>query len=105
MIDTRTETLLTFSQAAKELPCLRGNKKAHALTVYRWATAGCWGVVLESIQVGGTRCTSKEAIQRFCERLTKPSGAGSQVGEVGRSQVKRKRQATKAGEQLESLGA
>jgi hypothetical protein len=31
---------------------------------------GCKGVVLESIEIGGTRCTSREALARFFERLT-----------------------------------
>ncbi len=37
--------------------------------LYRWATEGLRGVHLETIQVGGTLCTSIEALQRFFERL------------------------------------
>jgi hypothetical protein len=63
MVDTTSEALLSLTQAA----ALLGK---HTATVYRWSTGGVRGVVLETIQVGGTRCTSKEAVQRFCERLT-----------------------------------
>jgi hypothetical protein len=38
--------------------------------LYRWAKRGLRGVKLETIRVGGTLCTSLEALQRFCERLT-----------------------------------
>jgi len=70
MIDPNEETLLSLTQAAKTLPARRGGKRAHVSCLYRWTTAGCKGVVLESIQVGGTRCTSREALGRFFQRLT-----------------------------------
>ena len=63
MIDTRTETLLSLTKASELLG-------KHVTTIYRWTTDGMRGVVLESIQVGATRCTSREAIQSFCEQLT-----------------------------------
>ena len=70
MIDPNQETLLSLTQTAKELPVRRGGKRAHVSCVYRWTKAGCKGVILESIQVGGTRCTSREALARFFDRLT-----------------------------------
>ncbi len=73
MIDPNHETLISLTQAAKALPARRGGKKPHVSCLYRWTTAGCRGVILESIQVGGTRCTSKEALARFFERLTNPA--------------------------------
>ena len=33
------------------------------------ASRGLRGIVLETIQVGGTTCTSQESLQRFFERL------------------------------------
>jgi len=69
-IDPNSETLISLSQAAKLLPRRRRGKKPHVSCLYRWTTAGCRGVILESIQVGGTRCTSKEALARFFEALT-----------------------------------
>lgn len=69
-IDTLTEDPLSLADAAKTLPRRRAGKKPNIATLYRWTTAGCRGVVLESYQCGGTRCTTREALQRFFERLT-----------------------------------
>ena len=41
-------------------------------TLYRWASHGCRGVRLETIQIGGTKCTSRQALQRFFAGLTDP---------------------------------
>lgn len=73
MIDLQNETVISFGDAPAHLPRRRRGKKTHVATLYRWAQRGVRGVKLESLQVGGTRCTSIEAIQRFCERLTKPT--------------------------------
>jgi hypothetical protein len=69
-IDPNSETLLSLADAARALPRRRAGKRPHVSCVYRWTTSGCKGVVLESIQVGGTRCTGREALGRFFERLT-----------------------------------
>ena len=73
MIDTSTEEILSLSQAAEQLPRRRRGCKTHVSCLYRWTTSGCRGIVLESIQIGATRATSKEALQRFYERLSAPS--------------------------------
>jgi len=70
MIDPTTETLLSLAEAAKSLPRRRGGRPVHISCAYRWTKTGCRGVILESIQIGGTRCTSKEALARFFQRLT-----------------------------------
>lgn len=70
MIDHRIEIVRTLTDAAAGLPRRRGGKPVNVATLYRWATHGCRGVRLETIQIGGTRCTSQEALQRFFERLT-----------------------------------
>ena len=70
MIDPTTETLLSLADAARLLPRRRAGKKPHVSCLYRWTKTGCKGVILESIQVGGTRCTSKAALSRFFRRLT-----------------------------------
>jgi hypothetical protein len=71
MIDPNSETLISLADAAKILPRRRGGRRAHVSCIYRWTTAGCKGVILESIQVGGTRCTFREALARFFQRLTR----------------------------------
>lgn len=75
------ERLLTLSQAAKTLPCRRGDRPTHPSTLFRWATDGLRGVKLEVVQVGGTKCTSREALARFFAALgaasTGPAGTGA----------------------------
>ena len=70
MIDTQHETLLALADVPSLIPIRRGKKRPHVSCIYRWCTRGLRGVKLESIQVGGTCCTSREALQRFFERLT-----------------------------------
>jgi hypothetical protein len=70
MIDPNTETLISLADAAKDLPRRRAGKRPHVSCIYRWTVSGCRGVRLESIQVGGTRCTSREALARFFRLLT-----------------------------------
>ena len=107
MIDITTETLLTLTQAAHELPRRRRGRKTHVSSLYRWTAAGCRGVILETIQVGGTRCTSREALQRFFERLTEPRAAGGGAAPSSglRSAIRRRRDSERAGAELEARGA
>jgi Protein of unknown function (DUF1580) len=110
LIDTTVESPIPLTQAAAELPRRRRGRKTHVSTLYRWATSGCRGVVLESIQVGGTRCTSREALQRFFERLSGPDPTGPVGGQTGpvpvrRSAARRQRQSAEAGRKLAEMGA
>jgi len=68
-IDFVTERVVTFREATKLLPRRRHGQKPHISTLYRWAAQG-----LETIQVGGQRCTSLEALQRFFDRLGHKAG-------------------------------
>jgi hypothetical protein len=63
---------LTYAQAARER-CLRRNGRGpHVSQIYRWATAGVDGVVLESARTGGRgRVTTRPAIFRFIARLNR----------------------------------
>jgi hypothetical protein len=107
MIDSTLEILIPFTQAVDELPRRRRGRKTHVSTLYRWATVGCRGVILETIQVGATRCTSREALQRFFERLSAPVQAGTAAGPVtiGRTLAQRQRVSAEAGRKLAELGA
>jgi hypothetical protein len=72
-IDLETEDLLPMSRAAKLVPVVRRDKTPHPATLVRWATSGILSptgqrVKLESVFVGGTRMTSKEALKRFFAR-------------------------------------
>jgi len=113
MIDSASETLISLAQAAGELPRRRRGRKVHVSCLYRWSTVGCRGVVLESIQVGATRCTSRQALQRFFERLSESrqaganSGGPSQPGPIigHRTLAQRQRASAEAGRKLAELGA
>lgn len=70
MIDLSTETVVTLTDAINHLPERRGGKRPHVATLYRWGQRGIRGVRLEILQVGGTKCTSLEALQRFFDRLS-----------------------------------
>ena len=89
MIRLDAEHLLSLTDAAKRLPRRRMGKRPHVATLYRWSTRGVRGEVLETIQVGGTRCTSTEALQRFAERLSRPFTGDSPRSDTGRSEHRR----------------
>ena len=69
-IDITTETVVSLTEATKHLPERRTRKRANVATLYRWTNGGCRGVRLDYLMVGGTRCTSLEALQRFFDALT-----------------------------------
>lgn len=99
-----SEQLLSLTEAASLLPQRRKGRKPHVSTLYRWTEAGCRGVKLESIQVGGTRCTSPQALQRFIDRLTshsRPADVDVSRARGPRSSACRRRAAEAAGRELE----
>jgi len=100
-IDVNTEHVISLTEAARSLPRRRAGKRPHVSCIYRWTTAGCRGAILESIQVGGTRCTSREALARFFRRLTQ--GDGADVAAV-RTAAQRQRAADRAVKELERAG-
>ena len=73
-LEVRGVLNVTLAQAARRLPSLRGGKPPHPSTLFRWATAGRKSrsgriVQLEIWLVGGTNCTSIEALCRFFQKL------------------------------------
>ena len=74
MIDISAEQLLTLPQAARVRPHGRLGRPTHPSTVYRWISRGARGgagvVRLEGVRIGGSWYTSREALQRFADRLT-----------------------------------
>ena len=70
MIDVCSDELLTLKAVAKMLPSGRAGKRVHFSTVFRWATNGVRGVKLETVKVGHTRYTTREALNDFAERLS-----------------------------------
>ena len=87
-----SESVVSLIEAAKLLPRRRKGKRPNVATLYRWTTIGVRGVVLESVQVGGTRCTSREALDRFLAALTAQSAGTPAPGpapRVNRREVER----------------
>jgi hypothetical protein len=114
LVDWLREHIVTFAQAADFLPRRRRGRKVAVSTLYRWTVTGCRGIVLESVQIGGTRCTSKEALARFFDRLSHPrprdhtGHPDSPVTPVPlgtRTAAQRRRAADEAGRRLERMGA
>jgi hypothetical protein len=87
-----TNTFLSLSNAAREIG-------KDVKTLYRWSTAGLRGVILETVQVGNTRSTTAEALQRFFERISTVQRARGSLlvpdASIG---------AQRASEELESYG-
>jgi hypothetical protein len=104
------DTIVTLTQATALIPPRRRGRKASVSTLFRWSNSGCRGVVLPTLQCGGTRCTSFEALQWFFEMLGQVGrGRGAQAGPAGiplrRSPAQRRRAAEAAGKRLEKMGA
>jgi Protein of unknown function (DUF1580) len=81
MIDHQTETVFPLTEGPARLPRRRGGRRINVATLYRWSTRGLRGVVLETLQVGGTRCTSAQALQRFFDRLTTADRDAERAGD------------------------
>lgn len=102
MIKLSSETVVALSDAAKLLPRRRRGKKPHRATLYRWASRGLRGTRLEVIRVGGTTCTSHEALQRFFDRLTAATANDTPVH--SRTPVGQQRTDEQAEGELKSAG-
>lgn len=93
MIDISSEKVVSLVEATCHLPRRRQGKRPNVATIYRWSQNGVRGIVLETIQVGGTRCTSIEAIQRFCDRLTNPVACQPAESAVARTRRRERQEA------------
>jgi hypothetical protein len=72
-IDITMEDLIRLNEVPKLkfMPPGKDGKRIALSTVYRWTMGGTGGVKLETLKVGGTLCTSVEALQRFFNGLSK----------------------------------
>jgi hypothetical protein len=104
------DRIITLAQAAALIPPRRRGRKTSVSTIFRWSKTGCRGVILPTIQLGGSRCTSIEAMQVFVETLTERSQDLSDqtspaVLPLRRSPAQRQRESEAAGKLLEQMGA
>jgi hypothetical protein len=105
-IDVFSEKVISLSEATRLLPKSPRNKKLHVSTLYRWMLGGLRSkdgmiVRLEMIKIGGTACTSQEALQRFFDRL---SGNTAVVTPPPITRRQRLRQIKQAEEELRRAG-
>jgi Protein of unknown function (DUF1580) len=92
-IDPFAEEILSFAAAARRLPKTRADKPVSPTTIWRWAAHGLRGVKLESVRLGGTTCTSVEALRRFFQALdAKARGEAVSVAGPGTSEYQSSRQ-------------
>jgi hypothetical protein len=72
MINLDCDELISLARCSRldVLPVRRCGRPIHTATWHRWATRGLHGIVLETIRVGGTRCTTRGAIESFFRSLT-----------------------------------
>ncbi|MCK6484476.1 MAG: DUF1580 domain-containing protein [Phycisphaerae bacterium] len=96
MIDTATENLVALRDVPRCLPPRPTGKRLHISAVYRWTLRGVRGVRLETVKIGGTTYTSREAIQRFSERLSGAEPAPQLINPVSRKRQRQIEQANAA---------
>jgi hypothetical protein len=103
MIDTIAESIVTLNEAARSLPHRRAGRPVHLSCIYRWSQVGVKGIRLETVQIGGTRCTSREALQRFFDALT-AQAEHRPVPQSARTTVARRKQIAEAERRLAQAG-
>jgi hypothetical protein len=106
-IDITTESTCGLTEAAKLVPAAHGGRKTHISTLLRWILDGVNSpsgvkVRLEAVRLGNRWITSKEALQRFAERLT--PAVGDMPPATPRTPTQRQRAAERAGAELDRIG-
>jgi hypothetical protein len=107
MIDTTTETPIPLAEAAKLIPPARQGKRTHLSTLLRWIQRGARNpageiIRLEAIRLGSRWMTSREALQRFAERLTPTTDAPAPS--TPRTPTARQRANARAARELDRIG-
>jgi hypothetical protein len=104
-IELASQSVFPLAELSDHAPRRRRGKKLNIATAYRWSNGvlakdgTC--VKLPTIQVGGTRCTSVEAFQWFCERLGTPNGDSRSATYPSRG---RRKAADRAERELDTVG-
>jgi hypothetical protein len=101
MIDLTTEQAISLRGALHLPEMQKDGEPRHVATIYRWATRGIKGVVLETVQQGSARVTTREAIDRFFYRL---SGDGGTELPGTRTPLRRQRDHDRAEKELAAAG-
>lgn len=94
-----SEDLLSLPQAAAEIK----PRRKHVSTLHRWRLKGVRGIKLETVMVGGHRCTSAQAIDRFHHRVT-AAADGEPVESPSKTSRQRKNDIARAEQDLARMG-
>jgi len=86
MRDLSKETIIPLCKAAKLLPSARCPHGVHVATLHRWIRRGVRGVRLERIRIGGTTCTTEQALGRFFAALSSTADAANAPSTETRSE-------------------
>jgi Protein of unknown function (DUF1580) len=109
VIDFTQEHPIPLAAAARLVPAARNGKRTHLSTLLRWIQTGAKAadgsrVRLEAIRLGGRWLTSREALQRFADRLTPRLHDPVDAPKV-RTASRRQQASERAAEELDQLGA
>jgi hypothetical protein len=107
MLDLSAEASITLAEACRLIPPSRRGKRTHLSTLLRWILSGAKApggqtVRLEALRLGGRWVTSREAIQRFAERLTPRIDEALTLS--SRTATQRQRANDRAARELEKRG-
>jgi hypothetical protein len=84
MINSHLEPALS-ARAATKLPQIqRDGRSPNVSQIHRWWVRGIRGIVLESVVIGGSRCTSSAAVDRWIAKL---SGCEIAITESGENEI------------------
>jgi Protein of unknown function (DUF1580) len=107
MLDISSESTISLIQAAGLLPPGRRGRPVSLSCLLRWVLTGARGpsgerVRLEAVRLGGRWITSRQALQRFAERLTPRIFAAP--APIPRTASQRQGASERAEEELERRG-
>jgi hypothetical protein len=105
MLDLTAETPVPLKDACRLIPPGRQGKKTHLSTLLRWILQGARSpsgerVKLDAVRLGSRWMTSREALQRFAERLTPQ--LNDPPAPAPRTPIARCRAAEQAGKRLDA---
>lgn len=102
------ETVISLSQAAREVPSLRQGKQTNPATIWRWAkygvqhAKGC--VKLETVTFAGRTATTREAVKRFLARCANNSNLSEETVQPAIEMPSRSRERINAAAILDAAG-
>jgi hypothetical protein len=103
MIDSELGSYFAISEVPNRIPKTSRGRRVSIATVVRWSTKGLKGIKLETIRIGGTRCTCDDALRRFFERISQ-SQSGRTPSPALLTATQRNRRFEAVEERLNELG-